>query len=115
MKRTSTSRPEGFTVIEVLVVVSIIGLLLALLLPAVQASREAARKATCVNNLHQLGLALNNYLTATGTFPLGHGSRGFSPHVATLPYLELTNLYNGINLSLGGDPPPPTEVTTVLS
>jgi prepilin-type N-terminal cleavage/methylation domain-containing protein/prepilin-type processing-associated H-X9-DG protein len=96
---------RGFTLIELLVVIAIIAVLIALLLPAVQAAREAARRAQCINNLKQLGLALHNYQTVVGTFPMsnvvgpGHGN-GHSCFTIVLPYMEQSPAYNLYNFHL---------------
>ena len=98
-----TRTRKGFTLIELLVVIAIIGVLIALLLPAVQSAREAARRAQCVNNLKQIGLAVHNYVSANGeTLPPQEVDTitEYSHNVRLLPYLEQQPLYNAWNLSL---------------
>ncbi len=100
-------RRTGFTIIELLVVITIIGILVALLLPAVQAAREAARRTQCVNNLKQIGLALANYEAAKGCYPFGgadvHCARNdwfnASPQLMILAELEQRQLYDSWNFS----------------
>ena len=101
---------RGFTLIELLVVIAIIAVLIALLLPAVQAAREAARRAQCTNNLKQIGLALHNYHSAIGSFPMTSTTAYSDPgvqaswgtwgaHALMLPYLEQKPIYDSINFN----------------
>src|SRR3712207_3355566 len=115
MRRSHPS--SGFTLIELLVVIAIIAVLIGLLLPAVQAAREAARRSQCVNNLKQIGLGLHNYHSALDSFPLGAAmapAEGFPPtqrhtgwtewsaHAMLLPYMEQAPIYNSINFNYAG-------------
>jgi prepilin-type N-terminal cleavage/methylation domain-containing protein/prepilin-type processing-associated H-X9-DG protein len=96
-----SNRPGGFTLVELLVVIAIIGILIALLLPAVQAAREAARRLRCTNNLKQLALAMQSYHDAYGCFPYGAlGSHQMSWRVSILPYIEEENLYERFNFRI---------------
>ena len=109
-KRSRRARTQkGFTLVELLVVIAIIGVLVALLLPAVQAAREAARRNSCLNNIKQLALAIHNYadrrseefpLASTGyfdaTYTVGSAQDGYSWLFRILPELENSNLYNRV-------------------
>lgn len=102
---------SAFTLVELLVAIAIIGILIALLLPAVQAARESARRTTCLNNLKQIGIALNNYHDTFQKFPPGRPNwpNVFSPQAVLLPYAEQANTQNLINFNdtpLPFGPPP---------
>jgi prepilin-type N-terminal cleavage/methylation domain-containing protein/prepilin-type processing-associated H-X9-DG protein len=101
MKPASPRVQDAFTLIELLVVIAIIAALIALLLPAVQSAREAARRAQCVNNLKQIGLAVHQYHDANNTFPPGQllymNYQDLSALLALLPYLEQQPLYSAFN------------------
>ena len=133
---TAWRRVRGFTLVELLVVIAIIGILIALLLPAVQAAREAARRMQCSNNLKQIGLALHNYVGAFGVFPpagVGYGWCKAAAHwnypsdpnilnanglLMLLPYIEQTNLFDkydrrqcGANIMTGNTAEYPNTVS----
>ncbi|RUL85289.1 DUF1559 domain-containing protein [Tautonia sociabilis] len=97
---------RGFTLIELLVVIAILGVLVALLLPAVQKAREAARRISCTNNLKQVALALHSYHDASGALPMGYShvpgyrTGGFGWAAAILPQMEQGPLFDAINFDL---------------
>ena len=110
-----SQRRSGFTLVELLVVIAIIGVLVALLLPAVQQAREAARRAECTNNIKQLCLALHNYHDTHRSFPVGHhyvgeldgnnnnnkGGSGFGWGYAILPFMEENALFESFDPRVG--------------
>ena len=119
----------GFSVVELLVVIAILSVLVALILPALQEAREAARRARCKANLKQIGLAVQNHLTAHSVFPssfivepgttLADNDGVWSIHARILPYLEQNDVYNRIDLrqswkSPDNDRIPPLRVAVYL-
>ena len=98
---TKHCRParEGFTLVELLVVIAIIATLIAMLFPAIQAVRGAARSMSCRSNLRQIGVAVANYESTHQSYPTSYTRIGWSAQAQLLPYLEQNHLYDRFDLS----------------
>lgn len=98
---SATAKYRGFTLVELLVVMAIIGILVGLLLPAVQSVRETARNTHCINNIRQLGLAVQSYHSSKRQIPPSRAADGYVTWaVLLMPYLEGDNLYRGFETQL---------------
>ena len=99
LNQTTQTRRRAFTLVELLVVIAIIGILIGMLLPAVQMVREAARRTSCLNNIKQLGLAVHNYHDTKRFIPPSRPADNFLAWpVSLMPYLEQNNLYDAFDV-----------------
>src|SRR5262249_49086849 len=122
MALSQLSVRKGFTLIELLVILAILGVLVGLLLPAVQRIREAANRVRCLNNLKQIGIALHNHHDSLGSFPSGYLCRvqpqpantapGWGWAAQLLPYVEQDNLFGQARLDLPIEHPSQLTVRT---
>jgi prepilin-type N-terminal cleavage/methylation domain-containing protein/prepilin-type processing-associated H-X9-DG protein len=113
------SKVRGFTLVELLVVIAIIGVLVAMLLPAVQAAREAARRSQCQNNLRQVALAALNYESARGSLPPGSGYTRVEPKgnwvISIAPHMEQSSLFNQYDFTKYSDQSPNKELAATTT
>jgi type II secretory pathway pseudopilin PulG len=93
---------KAFTLIEMIVAVGTIAILVAIILPAVSAARESARRIRCANNLKQIGLACVNYSQTFGVYPIAGEIDAANPHIALLPYLEQNAMFESFNFAAAG-------------
>ncbi|HVC97054.1 MAG TPA: DUF1559 domain-containing protein [Pirellulales bacterium] len=112
-RRTTPTKRRAFTIIELLVVIAVIGLLGALLLSAVQESRESSRRAACSNKLKQIGVAIGAFESSKGRLPHGMRQRGFSFLTEILPQIEMPTVYEQIDFGVGVDDPRNTTVLVI--
>ena len=99
MNRRQDTRRLGFTLVELLVVIAVIGILIAMLMPAVQMVREAARRTSCRSNLHNIGVAIHHYHDAHTEIPPARPADGFLTwYVFLMPFMEETSLYDRLRL-----------------